>query len=245
MNGIDRSVRARGGRRRGHVRRRGSGRPASAHSGLSPQYTADPAAGTTATPVPPRTAPRQIRAKRSTRVARSGRDSRFSTQVRYRSRIAYEPRRPRHRTRKRVAMPLRTNRRIVWTCGLSLAVAAGAAAQQPPLPPPTRAPFPRRRLPRRGRDPLHAWRVLAIPHQQHPQLGALAREHERGDAQAARGLGEVKRTASVASAFIIPDYEFRMQQSDLGIQAAMAEYWVTTLNLGHYLSVPCASKVPS
>ena len=121
-------------------------------------------------------------------------------------------------------MPLRTNRRIVWTCGLSLAVAAGAAAQQPPLPPPTRAPFPAPVVyPAERATRYTLGEALAIAHQQHPQLGAL-----RASMNAAmlkqRGLGEVKRTASVASAFIIPDYEFRMQQSDLGIQAAMAEY---------------------
>jgi len=121
-------------------------------------------------------------------------------------------------------MPPRTPRQLLLICGLSLAVAAGAAAQPPDLPPPTRAPFPAPAV-QRG-DVITRYNLgeaLAIAHQEHPQLGAL-----RASMNAAllkqRGLGEVKRTASVASAFIIPDYEERMQQSDLGIQAAMAEY---------------------
>ena len=45
-----------GGRRPGHVRRQGSGRPASGRSRLSRQYTPRPPADTTATPVPRRMA---------------------------------------------------------------------------------------------------------------------------------------------------------------------------------------------
>src|SRR5207247_63412 len=65
--------------------------------------------------------------------------------------------------------------------------------------------------------------ALAIAHDRHPQLAAL-RASMNGALLKQRGLGEVKRTASIASPIIIPDYEVRMQQSDLGLQAAMAEY---------------------
>src|SRR5262249_58990754 len=52
-----------------------------------------------------------------------------------------------------------------------------------------------------------------------PQLAAL-RESVSAALLKQRGAGEVKRTAGI----ITPDIDIRLQQSDLGIRAAMAEY---------------------
>lgn len=97
--------------------------------------------------------------------------------------------------------------------------------QSPTLPAPKKAPFP---APAAAPPAPVVMRytlgeALAIAHERHPQLAAI-----RASMNAAlvkqRGIGEVKRTTGFASSLVIPDYEFRMQQSDLGLRASMAEY---------------------
>src|SRR5262245_56503027 len=117
---------------------------------------------------------------------------------------------------------LRPSRRLLIG-GLWLAAAAGAFAQPPNLPAPSPAPVPAPTATSVVGNKYTLGEALAIAHDRHPQLAAL-----RASMNAALlkqpALGEVKRTASIASPIIIPDYEYRMQQSDLGLQAAMAEY---------------------
>jgi outer membrane protein TolC len=116
-----------------------------------------------------------------------------------------------------------SRRKFLVAGGLWLTASGFTAAQPPSLPPPERAPLPVMPRPVEVGRRYTLGEAIAIAHQQHPQLGAL-----RASMNAAmikqRGLGEVKRTASIAAPIIIPDYEYRIQQSDLGIQAAMAEY---------------------
>jgi outer membrane protein TolC len=121
-------------------------------------------------------------------------------------------------------LPVLRSTRLVIASGLMLGSAV-ASAQSPTLPAPKTAPFP---APAAAPPAPVVMRytlgeALAIAHERHPQLAAL-----RASMNAAlvkqRGIGEVKRTTGFASGLVIPDYEFRMQQSDLGLRATMAEY---------------------
>ena len=118
---------------------------------------------------------------------------------------------------------LRSTRSCVAAC-LLIGVAS-VNGQSPTLPAPKKAPFP---APAAAPPAPVVMRytlgeALAIAHDRHPQLAAI-----RASMNAAlvkqRGIGEVKRTTGFASGLVIPDYEFRMQQSDLGLRATMAEY---------------------
>jgi outer membrane protein TolC len=64
--------------------------------------------------------------------------------------------------------------------------------------------------------------ALSIAHANHPQLAALKASMNAALIKQ-RGLGEVKRATSIVSGLVIPDYEVRMEQSDLGLQASLAE----------------------
>ncbi|MBO0698124.1 MAG: TolC family protein, partial [Zavarzinella sp.] len=64
--------------------------------------------------------------------------------------------------------------------------------------------------------------ALSVAHANHPQLSALKASMNAALLKQ-EGLGQVKRTTSIVSGLVIPDYEVRMQQSDLGLIAARAE----------------------
>jgi outer membrane protein TolC len=127
-------------------------------------------------------------------------------------------------------MPFSAPRRRTFAAvGLWLAVATGLPAQPGDLPPPQPVPFasdPVEVLPAPAAvGPVTRYTLaeaLRVAHASHPYLAA-----SRASLNAAflkqRGLGEVKRTTSIASGLFIPDYEVRMQQSDLGLKAAMIE----------------------
>jgi outer membrane protein TolC len=110
-----------------------------------------------------------------------------------------------------------TVRRILCAGGVWLTVAGTSIAQPPTLPAPKPAPPAVASSPATTRYTLGD--ALTIAHERHPQLAAI-----RASINAAllkqRGAGEVKRMAG----FITPDIDYRLQQSDLGIRAAMAEY---------------------
>lgn len=102
-------------------------------------------------------------------------------------------------------------------CAGALALFAGQATAQVTAPPPQPAPA---RMP--GAESVQRYSLaeaLSVGHQRHPMLAAL-----RASMNAAmlkqRGLNEVKKTGG----FLLPDIDQRSQQSDLGIQAAVAEY---------------------
>jgi outer membrane protein TolC len=103
-------------------------------------------------------------------------------------------------------------------CAGGLWLAVGTAGAQPPtLPPPKPAPQVVLLAPAVTRYTLGD--ALTIAHARHPQLAAL-RESVSAALLKQRGAGEVKRTAGI----ITPEIDYRLQQSDLGIRAAMAEY---------------------
>jgi outer membrane protein TolC len=117
-----------------------------------------------------------------------------------------------------------TARQLVWAGGLWLAAAGAADAQPPTLPAPQPAPAvvvpgPVVVSPAPVITRYTLGDALAIARAQHPQLAAM-----RASMNAAlfkhRGVDEVKRMAGI----ITPDIDYRVQQSDLGLRAAMAEY---------------------
>jgi hypothetical protein len=123
--------------------------------------------------------------------------------------------------------PRPSRRRHLWAAGLWLAAGSGLSGQPPTLPPPKPAPV----VVGPVTDFATATSVcnrytlgeaLSIAHANHPQLAAL-----RASMNAAllkqEGLGQVKRTTSIVSGLVIPDYEVRMAQSDLGLMATRAE----------------------
>jgi outer membrane protein TolC len=93
---------------------------------------------------------------------------------------------------------------------------AVADAQPPTLPPPKPAPVV---VPVPAVTRYTLGDALAIAHARHPQLAAM-RESASAALTKQRGAGEVKRMAGI----ITPEIDYRLQQSDLGIRAAMAEY---------------------
>src|SRR5262245_20676535 len=113
-------------------------------------------------------------------------------------------------------------RRLTCVGGLWLAAAGSAGPQPPMLPPPIPAPAV---VPAPAAPPAPVVTrytlgdALSIALARHPQLEAM-----RCSMNAAlikqRGAGEVKRTVG----FITPEIDYRLQQSDLGIRASMAEY---------------------
>lgn len=112
---------------------------------------------------------------------------------------------------------------------IALLTAAVAAAQQPKSTLPTPKPVPKLpELPPPSEAPLGGGQVvsrytlgeaLAIGLSKHPQLEAF-RASMNASLSSAEGLGQVDRMAG----FITPDIEFRKQQSDIGLKAALAEY---------------------
>ena len=123
--------------------------------------------------------------------------------------------------------PRPSRRRHLWAAGLWLAAGSGVSAQPPTLPPPKPAPVVAGPVTEfaTARPLCHRYTVgeaLSIAHANHPQLAAL-----RASMNAAllkqEGLGQVKRTTSIVSGLVIPDYEVRMQQSELGLLATRAE----------------------
>jgi outer membrane protein TolC len=113
-------------------------------------------------------------------------------------------------------------RRFLYAGGLWLTAAGAADAQPPTLPAPQPAPAvvagPVIVAPVPVVTRYTLGDALSIAHAQHPQLAAM-----RAGMNAAllkhRGVGEAKRMAGI----ITPDIDYRVQQSDLGLRAAMAE----------------------
>jgi outer membrane protein TolC len=143
-------------------------------------------------------------------------------------------------------LPFRLSHRLLVAGGMSLALASAALAQPKdvkPIPPKDVKTLPKDpKAP--ARDTLPApgpaafptptplvtpsadvvtrftlGEALAIGREKHPQLAAL-RASMNAALLSQRGLGEVKRMAG----FITPDIDYREQQSDIGLKAAMAEY---------------------
>jgi outer membrane protein TolC len=123
--------------------------------------------------------------------------------------------------------PRPIRRRHLWAAGLWLATGSGLSAQPATLPPPKPAPIVSGPVtefatasPICNRYTLGE--ALSIAHGNHPQLAAL-----RASMNAAllkqEGLGQVKRTTSIVSGLVIPDYDIRMEQSELGLLATRAE----------------------
>jgi outer membrane protein TolC len=106
--------------------------------------------------------------------------------------------------------------RLVCVSGIWLAFGT-VDAQPPTLPPPK--PIPPAAVPGPVVTRYTLGDALAIAHARHPQLAAL-RESVSAALLKQRGAGEVKRMAGI----ITPDIDVRLQQSDLGIRATMAEY---------------------
>jgi len=123
--------------------------------------------------------------------------------------------------------PRPIRRRHLWAAGLWLAAGSGLSAQPPTLPPPKPAPVvagPATEF-ATATPVCHRYTLgeaLSMAHANHPQLSAL-----RASMNAAllkqEGLGQVKRTTSILSGLVIPDYEIRMEQSELGLMATRAE----------------------
>jgi len=125
-----------------------------------------------------------------------------------------------------------TRRPFLWAGGLSLALSAAAAQGQeakPPagpavLPKPGFAEVPTPRMPYAvvERNPVVRYALgdaLAIAHQNHPQLAALKASMNAALLKE-RGLGEVSRIGG----FLLSDIDSRRAQSNLGVEAARAEF---------------------
>jgi outer membrane protein TolC len=125
-----------------------------------------------------------------------------------------------------------TRRPFLWAGGLSLALsAAGAHGQEakPPagpavLPKPGFAEGPAPRMPYAivDRNPVVRYTLgdaIAVGHQNHPQLAALKASMNAALLKE-RGLGEVSRIGG----FLLSDIDSRRAQSNLGVEAARAEY---------------------
>jgi outer membrane protein TolC len=112
-----------------------------------------------------------------------------------------------------------TARRLLCAGGLWLAAAGTSAAQPATLPPPRPVPTVVEGVPAYSVHRYTLGEALSVAHARHPQLAAM-RESMNAALLKQRGAGEVKRMAGI----ITPDIDVRLQQSDLGIKAAMAEY---------------------
>jgi outer membrane protein TolC len=118
-----------------------------------------------------------------------------------------------------MAPSLPSARRLVCAGGLWLTVAGAANAQQATLPPPQPVNPP---VVIATSPVVHRYSLaeaLAVARGQHPQLAAM-RASMNAALVKGRGVGEAKRMVG----FLTPDIEYREQQSDLGLRAAMAEY---------------------
>lgn len=116
-----------------------------------------------------------------------------------------------------------TSRRVLCAGGLWLALGGAATAQPAVLPPPKPVPMVVEPAPvATDFQTVHRYTLgeaLSIAHARHPQLAAL-KDSMNASLIKQRGAGEVKRMAGI----ITPDIDVRLQQSDLGIKAAMVEY---------------------
>jgi outer membrane protein TolC len=111
-------------------------------------------------------------------------------------------------------------RRLVCAGGCWLCTIGAASAQTEVLPAPKATPIPAPVVAPKATVTRYTLAdALAIARQHHPQLDAM-RARVSAALIGQRGVGEAKRMAG----FITPDIDIRVQQSDLGIRAAMAEY---------------------
>ncbi|HEX3149768.1 MAG TPA: TolC family protein [Gemmataceae bacterium] len=117
-------------------------------------------------------------------------------------------------------MPLLTFRRLACAGGIWLTAAGTVSAQTEVLPTPKTTPIPAPVVASKPTVTRYTLGdALAIARQKHPQLDAM-RARVSAALIGQRGVGEAKRMVG----FITPEIDVRVQQSDLGIRAAMAEY---------------------